>query len=100
MFGSEMLDQLFGVLEKFTVDDLDEKIADHQRRVTSLKRQKKLLQTVVKKFKADQERSKKEMAEFRKKQKAAMKKMPKFPPGVFAYGAGSVPVVAAPAKKG
>jgi hypothetical protein len=80
MFGSDTLDLMLSAVEAWALDDLESKIADHQRAVERLRRQKKMINKIVGSYRAAQVKADKKMKEWQKKQKAAMRKAPKFPP--------------------
>jgi hypothetical protein len=80
MFGSDTLDLMLGAAESFIIEDFEAKIADHQRSIDRLRKQKNMFAKIFASYKAAQVKADKKMKEFQKKQKVAMRKAPKFPP--------------------
>jgi len=78
MFGRE-IEMLFDTVQQWALDDLDSKIEDAKRKLNNLRKQKKLIAKVVARYRAAEEKQKKAQRDWEKKQRAAMKKMPKFP---------------------
>ena len=80
MFGSDTLDLMLAAVEAWALDDLQSNIENHRRAIERLRRQEKMIKRILGSYKAAQAKAEKKMKDWQKKQKAAMRKAPKFPP--------------------